>query len=142
MITTQGATAAIMRNVPAWRRARSIREGRRIKHPRLNVTVMHSLTVLGPPHGCTALYLAPPSAGFLFRQARWVQKKNDHYGLGDGRRLQDEAKAYRDRAAKMRADAEKTNDQDLKQQMLTLAQAFDGLAESAEALRKSGCKPG
>jgi hypothetical protein len=62
-------------------------------------------------------------------------EKNDHYGLGDGRRLQDEAKAYRERAAKMRADAEKTNDQDLKRQMLTLAQAFDGLAESAEALR-------
>ena len=69
-------------------------------------------------------------------------EKHDRCGLSGGKRLQDEAKAYRERAAKMRADAEKTNDQDIKRQMLTLAQAFDGLAESAEALRKSDCKPG
>src|SRR5260221_4723942 len=35
---------------------------RRIKYPRLNVIVMHSLTILGPPHGCTVLYLGPPIA--------------------------------------------------------------------------------
>jgi hypothetical protein len=68
-------------------------------------------------------------------------EQHDRAGLISQKRLQGESKVYRERAAKMRADAKNTNDKDLERQMLKLAEAFDGLAESAEALRKSDYKP-
>jgi hypothetical protein len=57
------------------------------------------------------------------------------------RNFEAELKAYRRRAANMRADAEKVKDDELKRQMLKLAESFDGLVEATEALRESGYEP-
>jgi molecular chaperone GrpE (heat shock protein) len=81
------------------------------------------------------------SRGF-FGECAMGTEQYDRADLAARKRLQAEVKAYRERAARMRADAERTNDRDLKRQMLELADSFDGLAESAEALRNSHAKPG
>jgi molecular chaperone GrpE (heat shock protein) len=48
------------------------------------------------------------------------------------RKIAAEIKAYRERATKWRADAEKLKDGKFKRRILKLAQSFDALAESID----------
>lgn len=70
-----------------------------------------------------------------------MAEQDERGGLVDRKNFKAKIKAYRERAAKMRADGEKTNDRVLKRRMFELAESLDFLAEATEELRKPLHKP-